>query len=263
MFYPSIFFGLTTLKNTSFLTPFHPLTSHKMGSANIFFSCNLQCLVLYLKSASIPAFNAATMITIAKTCCRARTESFFSARVAPAIPPASAVPTRGNISANPTFPLKPCAASPTASSVNTSAEFRAAVSRSPAQPRNRINGPRKTPLPIPKKLERKPMAAPAGMATSHSLPWLGAWLCFQALGAEYSIVSAATVSAIARSARKIRRLAVVSPSKKVAGIAWQQERQEKPPVKTPSQAKSKQDRPGHHQVEKQHDRRHCDSRNAH
>ncbi len=91
---------------------------------------------------------------------RAAGESRVSARWAPARPPMSTATASGPAIWRSTDPRSPWAASPATERVKTVAELIAATSRGAAHPRRSTSGPRKTPPPMPRKPEARPIRRP-------------------------------------------------------------------------------------------------------
>ncbi len=155
----------------------------------------------------------------AKIRCNARADSFFSESVAPASPPMSAAAANGRTTLNCTAPLIPCADNAIADRARIKAEFIAATSFGPAHPKNRINGPRNTPPPIPRKPERSPIISPEGIATARRRIRSGPLLCSCEVGMFRSIAIPAIASAAANNTRNTFWFAVISPPRNAAGMA--------------------------------------------
>ena len=148
-----------------------------------------------------------------------RAEIFFSASVAPTSPPMSAATANGKTTLNSIPPLIPCAASPMPDNTIIRTEFIAAICLDPANPRNRMSGPRNTPPPIPRKPERNPITSPAGIPIKNRRRRPGSFPCSCAFGAFRNIAMAAIARAAANNAKNIFRSAVINPPRNAAGMA--------------------------------------------
>jgi hypothetical protein len=162
---------------------------------------------------------AAMRIMTANTRWSIGAEIFFSASVAPPSPPMSAAAANGKTTRSSIPPLIPCAANAMPDNTSIRTEFIAAICLGPANPRNRMSGPRNTPPPIPRKPERNPITSPAGIPIKNKRRRPGYFSCSCAFGAFRNIAMAAIARVAANITKNIFRSAVINPPRNAAGMA--------------------------------------------